>query len=228
VYRGTLSTVEVMTRRAHDLMHPAHWGDWLRSTGSLAVAVAVMEEAIHIHDTFHKSSHQSLLEIVIYLLVVALAVAGSFTIRWWALSLGKLVTAQSGIAAGAIVRLVSTGLGYVVLLFAIFAVFGLSVQHLLIGAGLAGIILGIAAQQSLANIFASLVLLFARPFRVGEDIVIRSGALGVVEGQVRGIGLTYVTVRTETGTLKVPNSVMLASGIGRHATAPPRDADEKK
>jgi len=217
-----------MTRRAHDLMHPAHWGDWLRSTGSLAVAVAVMEEAIHIHDTFHKSSHRSLLEIVIYLLVVALVVAGSFTIRWWALSLGKLVTAQSGIAAGAIVRLVSTGLGYVVLLFAIFAVFGLSVQHLLIGAGLAGIILGIAAQQSLANIFASLVLLFARPFRVGEDIVIRSGALGVVEGQVRGIGLTYVTVRTETGTLKVPNSVMLASGIGRHATAPPRDADEKK
>jgi small-conductance mechanosensitive channel len=220
-----------MTRRALDLMHPAHWGDWLRSIVSLAVAVAVMEEAIHIHDTPHKSflaSHKSFLVIVLYLLVVALVVAGSFTIRWWALSLGKLVTAQSGIAAGAIVRLVSTGLGYVVLLFAIFAVFGLSVQHLLIGAGLAGIILGIAAQQSLANIFASLVLLFARPFRVGEDIVIRSGALGVVEGQVRGIGLTYVTVRTETGTLKVPNSVMLASGIGRHATAPPRDADEKK
>jgi small-conductance mechanosensitive channel len=217
-----------MTRRAHDLMHPAHWGDWSRSIISLAVAVAVMEEAIHIHDTFHKSSHQSILVIVLYLLVVGLVVAGSLTIRWWALSLGKLVTAQSGIAAGAIVRLVSTGLGYVVLLFAIFAVFGLSVQHLLIGAGLAGIILGIAAQQSLANIFASLVLLFARPFRVGEDIVIRSGALGVVEGQVRGIGLTYVTVRTETGILKVPNSVMLASGIGRHATAPPPDADEKK
>jgi len=213
-----------MTRRALDLMHPAHWGDWLRSISSLAVAVAVMEEAIHIH---HRKSLNSFLVIVIYLLVVGLAVAGSFTVRWWALSLGKLVTAQSGIAAGAIVRLVSTGLGYVVLLFAIFAVFGLSVQHLLIGAGLAGIILGIAAQQSLANIFASLVLLFARPFRVGEDIVIRSGALGVVEGQVRGIGLTYVTVRTETGTLKVPNSVMLASGIGRHASAPPRDADEK-
>jgi small-conductance mechanosensitive channel len=206
-------------------MHPAHWGDWLRSISSLAVAVAVMEEAIHIH---HRKSLNSFLVIVIYLLVVGLAVAGSFTVRWWALSLGKLVTAQSGIAAGAIVRLVSTGLGYVVLLFAIFAVFGLSVQHLLIGAGLAGIILGIAAQQSLANIFASLVLLFARPFRVGEDIVIRSGALGVVEGQVRGIGLTYVTVRTETGTLKVPNSVMLASGIGRHASAPPPDADEKK
>lgn len=206
-------------------MHPARVGDWLRSLLALAVSVALVEEAIHIHHV-HRGDHRVVWVVALYVLVVAFVVAGTFTIRWVTLSLGKLVTAQSGISAGAIVRLVLTGLGYVILLFGVFAVFGLSVQHLLIGAGLAGIILGIAAQQSLANIFASLVLLFARPFRVGEDIVIRSGALGVVEGQVRGIGLTYVTVRTETGTLKVPNSVMLASGIGRHA-APPV-SDEKK
>ncbi len=213
-----------MNRRATDLMHPAHWGDWFRSVVVLAVAIAVMEEAVHLHRTSHKSP----LVVLVWVLVVSLAVAGSYTVRWWALSLGKLVTAQSGIAAGAIVRLVSTGLGYIILLLGIFAVFGLSVQHLLIGAGLAGIILGIAAQQSLANIFASLVLLFARPFRVGEDIVIRSGALGVVEGQVRGIGLTYVTVRTESGILKVPNSVMLASGIGRRVATPPSETPETK
>ncbi|HEY5303360.1 MAG TPA: mechanosensitive ion channel family protein [Acidimicrobiales bacterium] len=211
-----------MKRRATDLMHPANWGDWTRSIVVLAVAIAVLEEAVHLHRTSHKSP----LVVLVWILVIALAVAGSYTIRWWALSLGKLVTTQSGIAAGAIVRLVSTGLGYIILLLAIFAVFGLSVQHLLIGAGLAGIILGIAAQQSLANIFASLVLLFARPFRVGEDIVIRSGALGVVEGQVRGIGLTYVTVRTESGILKVPNSVMLASGIGRRVVTPPTEANK--
>jgi small-conductance mechanosensitive channel len=141
-----------------------------------------------------------------------------------ALLFGKLVTSRRGIATGAIVRLVATGLGFVVLLFAAFAAFGLSVQRLLIGAGLAGIIVGIAAQQSLANIFASLVLLFARPFHVGDEIIVRSGALGVVEGQVRGIGLTYVTLRTKEGTLKVPNSAMLASGIGRHPTPPPEDS----
>jgi small-conductance mechanosensitive channel len=203
-------------------MHPANLGDWARSFIALAIAIAVTEWAIHLHRT----SHHNFFQYLIWPLVLAVAISGSFTVRWTALSLGKLVTAQSGIAAGAIVRLVSTGTGYIILLFGIFAVFGLSVQHLLIGAGLAGIILGIAAQQSLANIFASLVLLFARPFRVGEDIVIRSGALGMVEGQVRGIGLTYVTVRTETGTLKVPNSVMLASGIGRHTVAPP-DPDAK-
>ena len=201
-------------------MHPAHLSDWLRSLLSLAVAVALMEEAIHIH-RIHRHDPRAMWTITVYALVIALIIAGTFSLRWLTLAVGKVVTTHSGIAAGAVVRLVATGVGYVVLLFAVFAVFGLSVQRLLIGAGLAGIILGIAAQQSLANIFASLVLLFARPFRVGEDIVIRSGALGVVEGEVRGIGLTYVTVRTSTGVLKVPNSVMLASGIGRHNPPPP-------
>ena len=204
-------------------MHPAHLSDWLRSLVALAVAVAVLEEAIHLH-RLHRHDPRALWTFVVYALVIILIMVGTFSLRWLTLAVGKAVTSHSGIAAGAVVRLVATGLGYVVLLFAVFSVFGLSVQRLLIGAGLAGIILGIAAQQSLANIFASLVLLFARPFRVGEDIVIRSGALGVVEGEVRGIGLTYVTVRTSTGVLKVPNSVMLASGIGRHTPPPPPPA----
>jgi small-conductance mechanosensitive channel len=201
-------------------MHPARWRDWLRTLFTLALAVALMEEAIHVHRIYHTKPHW-LWTSVVWLLVVALVVIGSFAVRLEASLFGKLVTTRRGIASGSIVRLVATGLGFVVLLFGVFAAFGLSVQRLLIGAGLAGIIVGIAAQQSLANIFASLVLLFARPFHVGDDIIVRSGALGVVEGQVRGIGLTYVTLRTLDGTLKVPNSAMLASGIGRHAAPPP-------
>jgi len=205
-------------------MHPARWRDWVRALVALALAVGLAELAAHVHQA-HRTSAKAewVWTTITWLLVVALVAVGSLALRLAALVLGKIVTARSGIAAGAIVRLVATGLGYVVLLFGVFAVFGLSVQRLLIGAGLAGIIVGIAAQQSLANIFASLVLLFARPFHVGDDIIIRSGTLGVVEGHVRGIGLTYVTVRTKDGTLKVPNSVMLASGIGRHPAGAPVD-----
>ncbi|NNN09588.1 MAG: mechanosensitive ion channel [Acidimicrobiaceae bacterium] len=214
-----------MTHRPPDLMHPVRWSDWFRTVFTLALAVALMGEAIHVHRSFHGAPHW-LWTSVVWLFVVAFVAVGNFAVRLEALLIGKLVTARRGIASGAIVRLVATGLGFVVLLFGVFASFGLSVQRLLITAGVAGIIVGIAAQQSLANIFASLVLLFARPFHVGDDIVVRSGALGVVEGQVRGIGLTYVTLRTKEGTLKVPNSAMLASGIGRNAPppAPPTDA----
>jgi hypothetical protein len=95
-------------------------------------------------------------------------------------------------------------------------------RQIIIGFGLAGVVLGIAAQQSLGNIFASLVLIFARPFSVGEHIRVRSGTVGVLDAWVLGIGLTYVTLQTEDGLLKVPNSVILASGIGKLDTPPHR------
>lgn len=147
--------------------------------------------------------------------VVALVISGIFAVSRLADGLGQLMVRRSLPGAGAVVRLVSTGVGYLIVIFAVFGVLGVSLQHLLIGAGLAGVVLGIAAQQSLGNIFASLVLLFARPFSVGDHIRIRSGVVGVLDVDVLGIGLTYVTVRTEDGVLKVPNSIVLASGIGQ-------------
>ena len=48
----------------------------------------------------------------------------------------------------------------------------------LVGGAFATIIITIAGQQALSNIFAGLVLLLSRPFRVGDTIVLRSGALG--------------------------------------------------
>jgi hypothetical protein len=50
---------------------------------------------------------------------------------------------------------------------------------------------------------------------VGDNIRIRSGVTGILDVKVLGIGLTYVTVMTEDGYLKVPNSVLLGAGIGQ-------------
>jgi small-conductance mechanosensitive channel len=145
-----------------------------------------------------------------------LLVSGIVAARSLASGLGGLATKRAFAAAGAAVRLVLTGVGFVIVLFGVFAVLGVSVSHLLIGAGLAGIVLGIAAQQSLGNVFAAIVLLFARPFTVGDHIRIRSGAMGgVLDAWVLEVGLTYVTVRTDDGVLKLPNSAVLAAGIGQ-------------
>ena len=57
-------------------------------------------------------------------------------------------------------------------------------------------------------------MLFARPFVVGDNIRIRSGVTGVLDVKVLGTGLTYVTVMTDDGILRVPNSIMLGAGIG--------------
>jgi hypothetical protein len=128
--------------------------------------------------------------------------------------------------------------GYLFVLFAILGVLTVTITHLLVGAGLAGVVLGIAAQQSLGNVFAGLVLLLSRPFGVGDHVRVRSGALGgIFDAWVDEMSLTYVTLGTDEGQLKVPNSAMLAAGVLRlppgrepaplttppppHATAPP-------
>ena len=189
---------------------------WLIGISAGIVAVAALVVGSDYGKVHGPSVHK---HVIAWVASAVLLGAGVLAVRRIAAGLDGLITQKSIPAAGAAVRLIASGVGYVLLIFCVFAVIGVSVQRLLIGAGLAGVVLGIAAQQSLGNVFASLVLLFARPFGVGDHIRIRSGTLGVIDVHVLAIGLTYVTVRTEDGNLKIPNSVMLSAGIGQFTPA---------
>lgn len=93
--------------------------------------------------------------------------------------------------------------------------FALPVEHLLVGGAVTGIILGIAAQQSLGNVFAGIVLLFARPYIPGERIRVRSGSLGgPLDGTVTSVGLLYTTLETDEGAVNIPNGGLLAAAVG--------------
>jgi small-conductance mechanosensitive channel len=71
-----------------------------------------------------------------------------------------------------------------------------------------------AAQQSLANLFAGLVLLFASPFRVGDHVRFRAGALsGEIDGVVTNLSLTYVRLETAEGQMLLPNAQALAAAV---------------
>jgi hypothetical protein len=100
--------------------------------------------------------------------------------------------------------------------------FNIAVTQLVVGGALTGVLVGIAAQQSLANVFAGIVLLMARPFRVGDQVAIRSGALsGLLEGTVSEVSITYVRLETANGPVHVPNSQVLAAAVGPAGAIPP-------
>lgn len=112
-------------------------------------------------------------------------------------------------------------LRYVLVLVGVFAVLTFTlaiaqvdVKQLLVSGAVVGVLLGIAAQQSLANLFAGLVLLFARPFRVGDHVRFRAGSLsGQIEGVVIDVSLTYVRLDTQEGPVLLPNSQALAAAV---------------
>ena len=125
-------------------------------------------------------------------------------------------------ARASTLRLVCLLTGYIVVILCALALVHVPVEHLLLGGVLTGVILGIAAQQVLANVFAGIMLLFARPFTIGDELTVRSGALGgPVIGRVTGMTLTYVTVVTGAGPVLLPNSAVLAAAVGPATAWPP-------
>ncbi len=201
-----MSTLPALPVKSRQLRH------WL--TGILASVVAVAALVIGSEfGGFHVGSLHP--KIVAWICAGVIGLSGVIATQNLAAALSEVASTRTLPAAGSAVRLIGTALGYVIVVFAMFAVLGVSIGRLLLGVGFASVVLGIAAQQSLGNIFAALVLLFAHPFTVGDFIRIRSSMVGVIDVEVCEIGLTYVTVQTDDGLLRIPNSAVLAAGIGQ-------------
>ena len=91
---------------------------------------------------------------------------------------------------------------------------GVTPQTLAVGGAVTGIVLGLAAQATIGNLFAGLLLLSVRPFRVGDRVRIQAGSLaGVIEGTVEQLGLLYVTVRAGADLTLVPNNGVMNAAI---------------
>jgi small-conductance mechanosensitive channel len=87
---------------------------------------------------------------------------------------------------------------------------GLDAGTLAVGGAFTAILLGLAAQQTLGNLFAGLVLLSTRPFRVGERVRLQGGPMaGTIEGIVSSLGLFYTTFLDGADRIMVPNNVLL-------------------
>jgi small conductance mechanosensitive channel len=91
---------------------------------------------------------------------------------------------------------------------------GLKPRTLALGGAASAVIVGLAAQQTLANVMAGTVLLSARPFRVGEPVRLQAGGLaGSVEGMVTTLGLLYTTLVSHDGPIMIPNAALLAAVV---------------
>lgn len=91
---------------------------------------------------------------------------------------------------------------------------GLDARTLAIGGAVTAVVLGLAAQQTVGNLFAGTVLLSARPFRVGERVRLQGGAIaGQIEGIVSSLGLLYTTLAAGDDRIMIPNSVVLNMAI---------------
>ena len=186
-------------------------------------AIVVLSVSSAMGNVHGHSLQPRLIAIIGATVFLVLAVIG---IRACADGLSMLVGAAGGVSSVTAVKLIVSITGYTIAVFACLGLLGVPVQRLLVGGAVAGVILGIAAQQTLGNVFAGIVLLLARPFTLGEKVRVRAGALGgIFEGYVTAMNLVYVSIETEDGRVNVPNATLHAVGVGPAPRVPDDAAD---
>jgi len=121
----------------------------------------------------------------------------------------RLDPATAG-TVGFLIRLATIALALIVAL----RVAGIEARTLALGGAFTAVIFGLAAQQTLGNLIAGMVLLSARPFRVGDLVRLQGGPIGgELEGTVASLGLLYTTLAKGENSILVPNSSVLNAAI---------------
>ena len=100
----------------------------------------------------------------------------------------KIYTQVSVIRKIIVTAVVIIATGSILMLFDPVRQFGTSI---LASAGIAGVVIGFAAQKTLGNVLAGIQIALTQPILI-DDIVVVEGEFG----QIEEISLTYVTVRT--------------------------------
>ena len=99
---------------------------------------------------------------------------------------------------------------------------GLEVKTFLAGLGIGGLAVALAAQDTIANMFGSFVVVLDHPFRVGDTVRIAGN-----EGTVEDIGLRSTRLRTGARTqIVMPNKLVASEAITNLSRMPQRRVDQ--
>jgi small conductance mechanosensitive channel len=119
------------------------------------------------------------------------------------------------------IPIVATTIRYAILVIVLVAVLGqigIQTTSLLAVLGAAGLAIGLALQGTLSNIAAGIMLLYLRPFRVGDYI-----EAAAVAGSVKTVGLFATELETFDGLyIFAPNSEIWNKSLKNHSRNPRR------
>jgi small conductance mechanosensitive channel len=123
-----------------------------------------------------------------------------------------------------LIPILSQIMRYAILVFTfilVLAEFGIQTTSIIAVLGAAGLAIGLALQGTLQNVAAGLMLLFIRPFKIGDFIETAAGS-----GTVDEIGMFMTRMHSVQGIyLAVPNSKIWSDAIINYSARPRRRID---
>ena len=146
---------------------------------------------------------------------------------WWALAARELIALlklltrfQKAAAENKLLFDVISGAVYVCSALAMMGfVFGLPLQGLLATSGIIAIVLGLALQSTLSDLFSGISLTIEKPYQLGDDILLEGG----IEGQVVEVNWRSTHLRNGANDrVVVPNSTIAKMRIQNHSAGTKR------
>lgn len=110
---------------------------------------------------------------------------------------------------------------YVLVITVALTVLGVPMTSIITVIGTAGVAIGLALQNSLSNLAGGFLILFAKPFRVGNYI-----RVGGDEGTVEGISILYTKLLTpDNKSIFIPNGIASGAVVVNYSELPTRRVD---
>ncbi|AEI50540.1 mechanosensitive ion channel family protein [Runella slithyformis] len=93
--------------------------------------------------------------------------------------------------------------------FMLHKIYEVNVWALITSLGIGGLVIALAARETLENLIASVAIMLERPFVIGDSIV-----LDKISGEIEQIGFRSTRVRSDDGSLiTVPNRLMTTQAL---------------
>jgi small-conductance mechanosensitive channel len=137
------------------------------------------------------------------------------SLRWYSEKIGKELEGQTLAremlpVVDKVGKVLFCAIGLVVIL----GHFRIEIRSILVTLGVGSLAIGLALQDTLANMFGGFTIMLDRPFRLGDRIQLSSGE----SGEVLTIGMRSTQILTDDGNvLVVPNAILVRSMVTNHS-----------
>ncbi len=145
-------------------------------------------------------------------IATVLLVLGMFSVTWAIARFAAAVVigsvTRNGLTGASLLAAIARVVVFIIGLLVVLQQLGIKIGPIIGALGVGGLAVGLALQDTLANIFAGIRILLAHRIRAGDPIRLESGQ----EGKVEDIGWAQTTVRQVNGNLVlVPNNKLATS-----------------
>jgi MscS family membrane protein len=187
------------------------WSELLRPLSIVIVtpiAAVILAEAIRVSGTLYDVTTRSLWTVFFLALTWLVWVAGG-VIAESVISVERLRTSSiDSQLIRLMLRLLTIIVAIAILIRGADRI-GLPAYSVLAGLGVGGLAVALAAQQTLANLLGSLIIMFEKPFAIGHAIKLKD-----IEGTVESVGFRSTRIRTPSNSLlTIPSSQLVNSPI---------------